>query len=271
MVITLADHKKMVNVETVAIVNESLDSQKPTFEVISDPLDPVMRSFWFKVKCVVCPKEVFQLCPAKKNLEANLMNHMHGVVHAKAVEELKQRNPRGQSLHTGKRGRPTRPLASASESTQTGLHDFFKHSQGEFLHVDSTPVSLCMCWGFRGPTCVYGGKTFDVTGILSDPHPGKHWYTEPHLETLLPLQQQVLTVKGSFRHRDCKRICLSGEPFFDFTCSKCCSIPLETNFRLRVVREEHSVSKRGSRSTAGGRRVGYLSMLELNSYSRVLA
>ena len=91
MVITSADHKKMVDwgVEIVAVVNQSLDLQKHTFKVVGDPEDPIMKSFWFKVKCLVCPKELFHLCPVKRNLEANLMNHVHGMVHAKAIEDLK--------------------------------------------------------------------------------------------------------------------------------------------------------------------------------------
>lgn len=90
--LTVLDHKRLVDkgVGIVAIVNEFVDSQKPTFKIIGDPEDPVMKSYWFKVKCLVCLKELLHLCPTKQNLEANLMNHLHGVVHAKSVEDIKQ-------------------------------------------------------------------------------------------------------------------------------------------------------------------------------------
>jgi len=91
IVLTFGDYKRLVEegVGIVTSVNESLDREKPTFQVVGDPHDPFMKLYWFKVKCLVCPTESLQLCPPNQNPEANLMNHIHGVVHAKSVERLK--------------------------------------------------------------------------------------------------------------------------------------------------------------------------------------
>ena len=79
LIYTTADHKRMVEegIGIIATVNESVDPDKPTFQLVGDPDDTIMKSYWFKVRCVICPKEVFQLCPPKRNLEANLLNHLY--------------------------------------------------------------------------------------------------------------------------------------------------------------------------------------------------
>ena len=199
------------------------------------------------------------------------MNHVHGVVHTKLVQEIQQRHAKGMPLSTGKKGRPKRPSACGSEGSQTGLHSFFRHAPGEILTWDKNEMDLLMCWGLRGPVCLYGGKSYSIDALLFDPHVGKVWYPEPYLEALLRVQDDVVIVKGSFRHRKCKRISLSKEPFPGFTCSMCAAIVFETDFKLRVIREEHAVEKHGSRGTGAGRRVGYLSLFELTSHSRTLA
>lgn len=78
-------------------------------------------------------------------------------------------------------------------------------------------------------------------------------------------------MKGTFRHRSCRRFSSSTKPFPNFTCNMCESIVDESDFRLRVGREERAVEKRGSRGTAAGRRVGYLSAVELSAHSQLLA
>ena len=124
--------------------------------------------------------------------------------------------------------------------------------------------------GSAGPYCVYAGKSYAINGVLNDPHCGKLWYSEPYLEALLRVHGEVVVVKGAFRHRSCIRFSIFGKPLVDFTCSMCSSIVSETEFRLRVVREEHAMEKRGFRDTRMGRRAGYLSVLELRSHSRKL-
>ena len=214
MEVTVADHKRLIEegVDIFNIVNNSIDPKKPTFELIGDPNDSIMKSYWFKAKCLICPREVFQLCPPKRNLEANLMNHVHGVVHNKTLQDLQQRKD-GVALSTGKRGRPSRTSTSSSQSVQTGLHTFFKHTEGEILTYERMSLCARTCWGLRGPHCIYGGKSYGIDALLFDPHPGKLWYPEPHLEACFSLEGDLTIVKGVFRHRSCRKVSKSTEPF----------------------------------------------------------
>ena len=47
--VTIVDHKRLIEegVGIFEIVNNSIDPNKPTFELIGDPDDPVMKSHWF--------------------------------------------------------------------------------------------------------------------------------------------------------------------------------------------------------------------------------
>ena len=133
-------------------------------------------------------------------------------------------------------------------------------------------MSICArtCWGLRGPHCIYGGKSYGLHSLLFDPHPGKLWYPEPHLEACFSVEGDVTIVKGAFRHRSCRRVSKFGKPFPNFTCDMCQTIVSECDFRSRVIREERAVEKRGCRGTGLGRRVGYLSVFELSVHSRLL-
>ena len=64
---------------------------------------------------------------------------------------------------------------------------------------------------------------------------------------------------------------MSNEPWPHLTCSMCATIPCLTDFRLRVMREDKSIEKRGTRSTDGGRRLGYLSFPELTTHSKLVS
>lgn len=271
MEVTVVDYKCLIEegVGILKIVNNSIDPKKPTFELIGDPNDPVMKSHWFKAKCLICPREVLQLCPPKQNLEANLMNHVHGVVHNKTLEDLQQCKD-GATLSTNKRGRPSRTSASSSQSGQTGLHTFFKDTEGEIFTYERMFVCARTCWGLRGLHCIYGGKSYGIDALLFDPHPGKLWYPEPHLEACFSLEGDVTIVKGAFKHRSCRRVSESAVPFPNLTCHMCQSIVFKCDFRSRVLREEHALEKRGSRGTSLGRRGGYLSVFELSAHSRLL-
>ena len=251
------------------IVNDSIDPKKPTFELIGDPNDTIMKSHWFKAKCLICPREILQLCPPKQNLEANLMNHVHGIVHNKALEDLQQGKD-GAAISTGKRGRPSRTSTSSSQFGQTDLHTFFKHTEGEILTYDRMSICAQTCSGLRGPHCIYGGKSYGLHSLLFDPHPGKLWYPEPHFEACFSVEGDVTIVKGAFRHRSYRRVSEFAKPFPNFTCDTCQTIVSECDFRSGVIREERAVEKRGCRGTALDRRVGYLSVFELSVHSRLL-
>ena len=51
----------------------------------------------------------------------------------------------------------------------------------------------------------------------------------------------------------------------------CSQIPHENDFRMRIQREDHNLVKRGYRSTAGGIRLGYLSVSEVSKYAKELS
>jgi len=107
-----------------------------------------------------------------------------------------------------------------------------------------------LCWGFRGPTCTYAAISYSVCELLDDPHAGRSWYPEPQLVASFTRNGSVVEIKGTFRHRGCLRVDLSGGGFANFSCSMCAQIPLENDFRRRVVREERSLEKRGTTGTS---------------------
>lgn len=89
-------------VEILNSVNYDLDLTRKTFEPIGgDPKCTDLKSFWWKTKCVYC-SDVFNLCPPKNNLEANLKNHAQGTMHAKKVVE--PMNAKNKPLLSGKEG-----------------------------------------------------------------------------------------------------------------------------------------------------------------------
>ena len=73
----------------------------------------------------------------------------------------------------------------------------------------------------------------------------------------------MVKVSGAFQHVECVRFCTDGKGFQDLTCSMCAQIPQENDFKKKVLREDRAIKKRGSRTTCGGRRVGYLTVAEL--------
>lgn len=271
------DHRKRINEGLLILegVNLKVQEEIKPFTVFGDVSDSTdMKCFWVKVRCSYC-RDFFQLCPPKMNLESNLMNHLNGPKHAKAKEDFERTNGQIRAVSSGKRGRPTRSSSSA-HANQSVLHSWFKGAttsskEGESQTYDRGGVVGLMCWGFRGPTCEYGDKEYAVDGLLNDVVPGVLWYPEPYVDAIIHVNEKSVLVKGTFRHRQCSRISMSGSPFPNLTCSMCDQIPGCTDFRLRVVREERSLEKRGERTTGGGRRVGYLQSLELSGQSRVLA
>ena len=209
------------------------------------------------------------LCPPRKTLEANLRNHLSGFKHQRAVEDAEQ--ARRQPLRTGRPGRSTKSSTGSSLSTQSNLHLWLSGSasngtEGMSATLDQSSLRCLLCYGFRGPNVKYGLHSYVVTELFNDPHEGVVWYAEPHLTTAIDLQGKIVQVKGALCHKQCHQISMSAVPFPNLTCSMCALIPLETDFRLRVQREEYAPVKRGYRSTVGGIRLGYLSTIEVNRH-----
>lgn len=273
VLLTAEDHRQLVleGVKILEQVNDSLDSEVQTFELIGgDPHCTELKSFWWKAKCMTC-NELYSLCPPKNNLEANLLNHAGGTKHAQKVLQAAS-SGRG-SATSGKRGRPTKSGGNNSDGNQTQLHSFF----GQAVHslqvstpqsMDQSNCKLLMCWGFRGPRTSYAGKSYEVSGLFFDIKPGQYWYPEPWLQETFVVDGICVNINGTFRHRSCLRVSTDNKPWSNLTCSMCGSIPSLTDFKLRVIREDKCLTKRGMRTTESGRRIGYLSLLELTSHSR---
>jgi hypothetical protein len=209
--------------------------------------------------------DLFQLCPPKKNLAANLTNHVIGIKHITKVEEAAHPGHlSGLAISIGRRRRPTMSSRNMLEN-QNDLHNWFRAAtrfeggctktrggaSGNFFSILSF-----LCWGNRRPTCIYSGKSYDITALLMDPMPGFNWVPEPHTKGTFMYNDKLHVISRCFRHKICKRFSSSGEPFIDFTCSECCNIPQEFDFRMRFVREDVSLEKQGRRSTGLGRRLG---------------
>lgn len=128
-----------------------------------------------------------------------------------------------------------------------------------------------MYWGYRAPFYQYGGQNYCVRSLLNDGDIGSNWYPKPHIACLIEIDGVIIDINNSFMHRDCSRFSITRNQLYEFTCSKCASIPLKTDFRLRVatiVREDRAIEKRGSQGTKEGRCLGHLSIFELSSHSR---
>ena len=72
-------------VEEVNAIADELNGHKP-FVVVGDVNSSSInyRSLWFKVQCQPC-RELFELYPAKKNLQSNLENHLQGLKHRRIL------------------------------------------------------------------------------------------------------------------------------------------------------------------------------------------
>ena len=108
-------------------------------------------------------------------------------------------------------------------------------------------------WGFRGPTCTYATVSYSICELLDDPHAGRSWYPKPHIIASFTRNGSVVEINGTFRHRGCLRVDISSGGFANFSCSECIQISLENDFRIRIVRGEHSLEKRESRGIGAGR------------------
>jgi hypothetical protein len=161
------------------------------------------------------------------------------------------------------------------------LHAWFKYvatsgeinaETGEIHTLRPVPrVSKILCWGLWREHCSYAQKPYIIKGMLQDPSPGSKWTPEPYTEATVQNMGTPRMINGTFRHKECARVSTSDEPFTDLTCCLCARIPQEMAFRMRVLREDSALEKRGARNTGTGRRLGYLSVVELASHSRIIS
>ena len=259
--------------DIVQTVNASLLVGHKHFTILGNLQAEDTRCYWFKVKCLYC-RDMMVLCPLKKNLEANLTNHLSGPKHKKSVEDVEKIHK--EPAQTGRLGRPSTSTSSSGHSNQSDFHSWLMRGissniQGMSQTFNKQIVAGLMCFGFRDTSVEYGGNSYAIKSLLNDRHSGVEWYPEPHLDATVVVGNDVVQVSGAFRHRMCHRFSMSGQPFPNLTCHMYSQIPCENDFQMRIQREDHNLVKRGYRSSAGGIRLGYLSVSEVSKYAKELS
>ena len=105
-----------------------------------------------------------------------------------------------------------------------------------------------------------------MKAILDDqPKADALWYVVPQVdrEVWSISDQKTCVIKGLFRHQQCNYMSALGGGFTDLTCENCWSIIKEHDFRFRVSREVEAIEKRGTRGIGYGKRLGYLTIPEV--------
>ena len=140
---------------------------------------------------------MLSLCVSKKNLEINLQHHLLSSKHLQAVEQTKTGKKHDPfSLVDKEAGLPSllglvytqinliledgeRPsLLFLRMLLSTTLILLVRHRR---VSVLKPTLLSSLCWGFRGPNCIYDGVSYSVIELLNDLHVGGTWYLEPHL------------------------------------------------------------------------------------------
>jgi hypothetical protein len=127
-----AEHKRVMQegIDIVDEVNQESDDivGKKPFAIVRDPNSEgfKMHSLWIKV-LYICWREFYQLCPPKKNLRANLQNHVQGLRHAKLVSNANSSSKfKSLAVSTGCLGRPSRSISSVHN--QPDLSGWFQRT-----------------------------------------------------------------------------------------------------------------------------------------------
>ena len=212
--LTPEDHKRMIRegADIVQTVNASLPVGHKHFTILGNLQAEDTRCYWFKVKCLYC-RDMMVLCPLKKNLEANLTNHLSGPKHKKSVEDVEKIHR--ELARTGQPGRPSTSTSSNGHSNQSDLHSWLMRGtssniQGMSQTFNKQIVAGLMCFGFRDISVEYGENSYAIKSLLNDRHSGVEWYPEPHLDATVVVGNDVVQVTRAFRHRMCHRFSMSG-------------------------------------------------------------
>jgi hypothetical protein len=183
-----------------------------------------------KVQCTYC-LDFFHLCPQNKTLWINLMNHLEGMKHKKAVWKVDNNDKAtlALALCSSKHGRPA--ISSSSLGViQLDLHTWFKHvgafgQPGKFCITDRNALSILMCWGWWIPMYEYASNVYAIKGLLHDNHMDKLWYAEAHTIVEIDFYKRLVKINGMFRHKECTRFSVCGESFVNIICSMSAQIP----------------------------------------------
>jgi hypothetical protein len=282
LVLTNGDLRNLVaqGVSVLFTFNSTFLEGCHPFVLVGNPEVQDLPSFWYKVRCVHCHK-FLQLCPPKRNLAANLQNHVEGTRHVAVVAwDATQSKTSGQALSIGRKGHPSSSSTKSIVANQGSLYGWFTSSGGGTppqhlgLAFNSDSIMKLLCWGYWKSECIYksgGFGLFQTTRLILDTFPGGNWAPEPHTLVEFDVPNEHIVIKGTFRHSKCLRLSKLGAPFLDFMCSNCAHIPQEHDFRMRLLREDTVVLKGGERTIGHGIRLGYLQSLEVTSFGRTVS
>jgi hypothetical protein len=78
---------------------------------------------------------------------------------------------------------------------------------------------------------MYGVLSYYVHELLNDPHPRSLWVPKPYTTTSIHMFSKLLQIVGSLRHKICRKISISCQPFDNLTCSMYLTILQENDFR----------------------------------------
>jgi hypothetical protein len=118
--------------------------------------------------------------------------------------------------------------------------------------------------------CNYNNKPYGIEALLQDPSPSANCVPESYIAVVVEFDGIVRQTVGNFRQVSYKRVFVSSIAFTNLMYVNCAQILQEGNFRMKVMHEERSVEKRGSCCTAANRRLGYLSVIKLAKYNRLI-
>jgi hypothetical protein len=98
------------------------------FVVVGLDQSQEIKIFRYKEHCKICG-DIFMLCPARKNLAANLQIHLVALKHVKAQEDaMGNGKSMSSALSTGHRGRPA-VATRAVIGNQLSMHKWFHLTQ----------------------------------------------------------------------------------------------------------------------------------------------
>lgn len=98
---------------------------------------------------------------------------------------------------------------------------------------------------------------------------GGGWYSKPHIRACVNMV--FVEINGTYRHMSCCRLDNFGFGYASLACFVCSAIPLENDFRMRILPDDINLDKRGSWSTWARRIIGQSQIFELAKHNHKLS
>jgi hypothetical protein len=122
-------------------------------------------------------------------------------------------------------GKREQPVAFSSSSSRRSSNPIFILNFSMLVLLASevnfvSQIEMLMHWGWWITMCEYAGKVYAVKGVLHDNHMDM-WYAKRHIAVEIDFNERLVKVNGMFRHKECIRFRVCGEPFVNFIYSMC--------------------------------------------------